>query len=205
MGSSLCRFVALYKSPNQTQYDFLSFSQNFELTLAKLSENNPYLLAAIGDFINAKLRHWYSQDTNTFEGISIDNVASQFGLHQIIKEPLHIPENSSSYIDLVFTSLPTLIVDSGTHHAVHPNCHHQIICAKFNVQIHYSSPYTREVWHYKDSNDDLIRRAINQFNWERASENKNVDENVLIFNKIMWNILSKLYVMTKIIRGLSLT
>ena len=201
MGSSLCRFVALYKSPNQTQYDFLSFSQNFELTLAKLSENNPYLLAAIGDFINTKRRHWYSQDTNTFEEISIDNVASQFGLHQIIKEPLHIPENSSSYIDLVFTSLPTLIVDSGTHHAVHPNCHHQIICAKFNVQSHYSSPYTREVWHYKDSNDDLIRRAINQFNWERASENKNVDENVLIFNKIIWNILSKLYV---IIRGLSL-
>ena len=200
MGSALCRFGALYKSPNQTQYDFLSFTQNFELTLAKLSENNPYLLVATGDFINAKLRHQYSRDTNSFEGISIDNVASQFGLHQIIKEPLHIPENSSSYIDLVFTSLPTLIVDSGTHHAVYPNCH-QIFCSKFNVQIHYSSPYTCEVWHYKDSNDDLIRRAINQFNWERASENKNVDENVLIFNKIIWNILSKLYV---IIRGLSL-
>ena len=203
MGSSLCRFVALYKSPNQTQYDFLSFSQNFELTLAKLSENNPYLLAAIGDFINAKRRHWYSQDTNTFEEISIDNVASQFGLHQIIKEPLHIPENSSSCIDLVFTSLPTLIVDSGTHHAVYPNCH-QIICAKFNVQIHDSSPYTCEVWHYKDSNDDLIRRAINQFKWERASENKNVNEKVLTFNKIILNILSKLCVMTKILRGLSL-
>ena len=76
MGSSLCRFVALYKSPNQTEYDFLSFSQNFQLTLAKLSENNPYLLVATGDFTNAKLRHWYSQDTNSFEGISIDNVAS---------------------------------------------------------------------------------------------------------------------------------
>ena len=121
---------------------------------------------------------------------------SQFGLHQIIKEPVQIPENLSSCIDLVSTSLPTLIVDSGTHHAVHPNCHHQIICAKFNVQIHYSSPYTREVWHYKDSNDDLIRRAINQFNWERASENKNVDEKVLTFNKKILNILSKLYVMT---------
>ena len=45
------------------------------------------------------------------------------------------------------------------------------------------------VWHYKDSNDDLIRRVINQFNWERASENKNVDE-VLTFNKTVMNILS---------------
>ena len=60
-------FVALYRCPSQTQDDFLLFSQNFELTLEKLSENNPYLLAAIGDF-NAKLRHWYSEDTNTLEG-----------------------------------------------------------------------------------------------------------------------------------------
>ena len=72
------------------------FSQNFELTMKKVSENNPYLLVAIGDFINAKLGHWYSQDT---KGISVENVASQFGLHQIIKELLHILENSSSCIE----------------------------------------------------------------------------------------------------------
>ena len=33
IGYSLCRFVALYRSSSQTQDDFLSFSQNFELTL----------------------------------------------------------------------------------------------------------------------------------------------------------------------------
>ena len=52
--------------------------------MEKLSENNSSLLVAIGDF-HAKLRHWYSQDTNTFEGMSGENIASQFGLHQIIK------------------------------------------------------------------------------------------------------------------------
>ena len=46
------------------------------------------------------------------------------------------------------------------------------------------------VWHYKDSNDDLIRRAINHFNRGRAFENKNVDEKVLTFNKTVINILS---------------
>ena len=74
MGDKFCRFVALYRSPSQTQDDFLFFSQNFGLTLEKLSENNPYLLVAIGDF-NAKHRHWYSQDTNTFEGTLMGNVA----------------------------------------------------------------------------------------------------------------------------------
>ena len=83
-----------------------------------------------------------------------------------------------------------LIVDSGTHLSLHPNCHHKIIYAKLNLKIHYHLPYTCEVWQYKDSNDDLIRRAINQLNWERAFENKNVDEKVLNINKTVLNILS---------------
>ena len=44
--------------------------------------------------------------------------------------------------------------------------------------------------HSKDSNDVLIKRTINQFNWERAFENKNVDEKDLSFNKTILNILS---------------
>ena len=61
---------------------------------------------------------------------------------------------------------------------------------KIYLKIHYPPIYTREVWHYRDSNDDHIRREINQFNWERAFENKNVDEKVVIFNKTVLNILS---------------
>ena len=156
---------------------------NFELTLEKLSENNPYLVVAIGDF-NAKLRHWYSQGTNTFEGISVENVASQFVLHQTtwsfmlfdaiqIETLMKVHPHVSSYIhNLVLTSQPDLIVDSGTHPSQHPNCHQQIIYAKFNLKIHYPPPYTRELWLHKDSNDNLIRSAVNQFKWNRAFENK---------------------------------
>ena len=89
-----------------------------------------------------------------------------------------------------FTSQPNLIFDSVTHPSLYPNCNHQIIYAKINLKIHYPPPYTHEVWQYKDSNDDLIRRAINQFNWKRAFENKNVDEKVFTFNKTALNILS---------------
>ena len=141
------------------------------INLGKIIRKQSNLLVATGDF-NAKLRHWYSQDTNTFYGISVENVASQFELHKIINEPTQILENSSSCIDLLFTSQPNLIVDSGTHPSLYPNCHHQIIYAKLNFKIHYPPPYTRVVWHYKDSNDDLIRRVINQLNWERLFENK---------------------------------
>ena len=96
----------------------------------------------------------------------------------MIKEPTHILNTSSSYIDLIFTSLPNLIFDSGVHSSLHPNCHHQIVYAKFNLEIIYSPPYLQEVWHYKDSNIEIIQRAMS------------VNEKVDIFNNTFLNILS---------------
>ena len=47
-----------------------------------------------------------------------------------------------------------------------------------------------EVWYYKDANPELIRRAINEFNSQRAFLNTNVNEKVDIFNSTILNILS---------------
>ena len=44
-------------------------------------------------------------------------------------------------------------------------------------------------WHYKDANTELIRRAINEFNWQRVFLNTNVNEKVDIFNSTILNIL----------------
>ena len=84
---------------------------------------------------------------------------------------------------------PNLSLKSGTHPSLHPNYHHQIIYAKFNLEVLYPPPYTREVWHYQDSNVDLIRRSINEFDLDRTFANKHIDQKVLIFNKIVLNIL----------------
>ena len=85
-----------------------------------------------------------------------------------------------------------MIIESGVHPSLHSNCYHQIIFAKFNLEIVYLPPYVREVWHYKDANTELIRRAINEFNWQRAFLNTNVNEKVDIFNSTILNILSNL-------------
>ena len=74
--------------------------------------------------------------------------------------------------------------------SLHPNCHHQLVYAKFNLQIYYPPQYYREVWHYKDADTELIRRAIDGFNWQKAFSNKNVNEKVDTFNKTILNILS---------------
>ena len=83
------------------------------MTLDVVSKKNPFLLVVLGDF-NAKVSQWRDKDSIFSEGISIENITSQFGLHQIINEPTHILENSSSCIDLIFTSQPNLLVESGT-------------------------------------------------------------------------------------------
>ena len=67
---------------------------------------------------------WHDKDSSTSEGISVESITLQFGLHQIIVESTHILENSSSYIDLTFTSQPNLLVESGTDSGVLSNILH---------------------------------------------------------------------------------
>ena len=107
-------------------------------------------------------------DSANFENITIENVTSQFGLRQIIKEATHILESSSSCIDLIFTTQPNLVVESGVHPSLHPNCHHQIVFAKFNLQIYYPPPYPGETWHFKQANTEPIRQGVADINWDRA-------------------------------------
>ena len=100
------------RSPSQSQDEFEKFS---ELNLDSLVQNNPFLVVVIGDF-NAKLKNWYKKKAKcSFEGNIIENVTWQFGLQQVIKESTHVLDNSSSCIDLVFTSQENLVIKSGVH------------------------------------------------------------------------------------------
>ena len=82
-------------------------------------------------------------------------------------------------------------MSSGIHSSLHQNCHHQIIFAKFNLKVHYPPFYEREVWHFKKANTDHIKRAINEFPWERSFANLDINDKVHLINKTIRNILSK--------------
>ena len=161
--------------------DHLAKHKTIELNLGTLSQKNPFLVVAIGNF-NPKSKSWYINDSTTSQGNVLENITSQFGLQQFIKEPTHILDDSSSCIDLIFTSQPNLIIESGVYPSLHPNCHHQV--------VYYPPQYYREVWHYKYANIELIRQAIDGFNWQKAFSNKNVNKKVDTFNKTILNILS---------------
>ena len=151
--------------------------------------HNTFLTAVLGDF-NAKSNLCFKGDKATYEGSKIDGITSTFGLQEIINEPTHIIGDSSSCIDLIFTSQPNLVMESGVRSSLQPNCHHQITYAKFNLKIYYPPPYEREIWHYEKANVDHIRRSINEFSREKCFANISVNNKVHMFNKTIKNIMS---------------
>ena len=98
----ICNFMALYRSPNETQDKFEKFSNNLELDLGPLFQKYFFLVVAIGDF-NTRSRSWHIKDSTISQVNVLGNVTSQFGLQQVIKKPTYILDNSPSCIDLIFT------------------------------------------------------------------------------------------------------
>ena len=131
--------ITLYRSPSQKGDGFEKFTDNFEIPLEALAESNSHLIAVLGDF-NIKSKNWYSNDKTTRKCVKIEFVSSQHGFHQTINEPTHVLKNSSSCTDLIFTSKPNLVLDSGGHSSLHLNCHHQIGYAKYNLKILFFCP-----------------------------------------------------------------
>ena len=106
IGGKLWRFSSLYCSPNQSQDDFESFANNFELNIDAVTANNLFLPVVLGDIKSNLL---FKGDKTSYEGSKIDPVTSQFGLQQPINEPTHVVADSLSWIDLIFTSQPNLV------------------------------------------------------------------------------------------------
>ena len=79
---------------------------------------------------------------------------------------------------------------SGIQSSLPKNCHHQIVFAKCNLKTYYPQPYEREIWNFKKTNTDHIKRVINGFPWEMSFANLDINEKVCLFNKTIKNILS---------------
>ena len=117
--------AVLYRSTSQNGLEFDTFISSFEKILGDIHSFKSDFSFILGDF-NARSNKWWVVDTQTSEGSQIDFLTTSDGFRQIISEPTSILKNSSC-IELIFTDQPSLIIDSGTHHSLHPNCHLKII------------------------------------------------------------------------------
>ena len=139
--NKLCNFIVLYPSPSQFQGTFESFIDNLETNIDTIVTENPYLIGILGDF-NAKLSTWGRSDESIYEGSRINGLVSNYGSQQLI----------------LFFSQSNLVMESDVHPSLHPNCHHQIIYAKFKLKVYYPPPYEREVWHCQSADCNAIKK-----------------------------------------------
>ena len=151
----------------------------------------------VGDF-NARNSDWWSGDTSNLQGTEINNLATQHGLHQIIDKPTHILSNSASCIDLIFTSTPNLVCNSGVLPSLFSTCKHQLVYARLNFQIPFPPAYKRKIWDFSRADFASIREAMNKINWDRAFLGLNLDDRVLFLNNCILNVCSN-FVPNKVI------
>ena len=113
-------------------------------------------------WVNAKSKNWYKNDKCSLEGIIIENVRSQFRLLRVIEETTRNLDNSSSGIDLLFTSQANLLIESGVHPSLLSNDHHWLFIQKLTCRFFNPLPYLREVWHYKRCKKWSLSEVLSQ-------------------------------------------
>ena len=65
IGSKICNFIFFYRSHSQTVDNFDSFLNNLKFNLDAMTDNNPFLVVAIGDF-NARSSRWCINDKSNY-------------------------------------------------------------------------------------------------------------------------------------------
>ena len=153
--------------------------------LSNINDLNPVFSIVIDDF-NARTSKWWSSDKETFEGRAMHSLKTSAGYTQLIEQPTHVINNSSSCIGLVFAS--NVICNSGVELSLFDKCHHNLVSGELNFMLPLPPTYKRQVWHYKKANAECIRRSISSTDWNFLFQGTFVNQKVMIFNKLLMNI-----------------
>ncbi len=106
----------------------------------------------------------------------IDNLCQQNGLEQIITEPTHYTETSSTLIDLLLTNKPERVILSGVGDSfldqhIHYHCP---IYGIFDFCKPHSQTFTRKIYLYDQCDYNLMREKARDTDWASA-ENEDVN------------------------------
>ena len=94
-----------------------------------------------------------------------------------------------SCIDLLICCTnQSVISNHGVDVSIFEKCHHNIIYDKINIRVPLPPTYVREFWDNEKANIEHIKKAISNFDWNKAFENLSVDEKVDFLHKTLLNI-----------------
>ena len=92
-------------------------------------------------------------------------IVNQYSLHQIIDEPTHFTETSSSIIDLFFTRYPDNVIVSSVGEAfLDQNIRYVYAVFKFDKPKHHC--YKRKTWKYDNGDYERLKQLIHDFDWQ---------------------------------------
>lgn len=102
----------------------------------------------------------------------INNIAQQYSLTQVIDQPTHFTENSSSLIDIFLTSSDIEVALSGVGDPfLDQNV--RFHCPTY-ILVNYAKPrtqtYTRTIWKYEQGDYHALRQMAGNTNWETLSD-----------------------------------
>ena len=180
-------FTCLYRSPSQNHDELERFFINFDLLLSNINNLHSNCSIVLDDF-NAKYSKWCASDKNNTAGIELDSITMTSGYNQMIDKPTHFINESSSCIDLIFSSNVNLTKNCGVEQSLYKSCHHNIIYGTLNFNIALPLPYFREIWDFKSANIECIQKSINNFDWARAFQNQNCNDQCRILSETLLKI-----------------
>lgn len=157
--------AGFYRPPNSGR----EYWDSIESTFDNLSNSAINDLIILGDF-NCDM-----QQLNTPN--KMYDLALSYNLTQLIDEPTHYTEHSSSLIDLILVNKPENILYSGVTSSFVPDlvrfhCPTMLIL-KFRKSI--EKGFKRHIWMYEKGNYDLFRNKLAQINWDNAFSSDNIN------------------------------
>ena len=148
-------YICLYRSPSQVYKNLKSFCSSCNSLLSNINDQHQACSIVIED-LNAKCSKWCTIYKDNTEGHEIDSIATTAGHSQMINKPTHFINESSSCIDLIFSSNTSFIKNCGSELSIHEKCHRHNIYETLNFDIPLPPPYYRDVWDYKHANTENI-------------------------------------------------
>ena len=156
----------VYRPPNSGN----PYWDLIENTFDNLSNSGLEDIVVVGDFNNDMT----TQSSST----KIRNLISSYNLSQLMVEPTHYTENTSSIIDLILVSKPENVIFSNVTSTFIPNliCYHcpTVVYLKYRKPV--SKTYKRHIWLYDRGDYDTFRQKLSQVNWDEIFLNNNVDQ-----------------------------
>ena len=121
---------------------------------------------------------------NSTSSKKISSLCSQFNMCQLITEPTHFTENSSSLTDLIFVTNKESVLTSGVGEPCLDNSirYHCPIFGVFNFLKPKRTSVRRVIWKYDLGDYSILRNYLNGINWVEQKSND--------INKYVENITS---------------